>query len=224
MFCILSSGRLTGEEASRRLRGGREEPRTFPSFGRPLAFLRAVHDYCPVPIDAASAVTMQVPRGVRTTQKHARRRSCSTKQSTWAPDRSPDARRPQPFDAVTARRARPHPPHAVAAPFPHKNARRAVDANAARAVADLRQDADGQDHHARRGTERHDRQRQTKNPGQGGHPAGPAAVDFRGQATRGRPHVVGLQHPEGVDPPLSPEIERRRPRPFVVDDGRQLGF
>ncbi len=63
--------------------------------------------------------------GVRTTQKHARRNVSGTTQSAWAPDRSHSARGPQPPDAVTARRARPHPPHAIAAPFPKKNARRA---------------------------------------------------------------------------------------------------
>ena len=90
--------------------------------------------------------------------------------------------------------------------------------------ADLRQDADGQDHHARRRAVGHDRQREAEDPGQGGYPARPAAPHLRRQAARGRPHVVGLQHPEGVDPPLSTETERRRPRPFVVDDGRELGF
>merc|ERR1712146_44710 len=43
-----------------------------------------------------------------------------------------------------------------------------------------------------------------QDPGQGGHPARPAAPDLRGQAARGRPHAVGLQHPEGVDPPPGP--------------------
>merc|ERR1712176_376211 len=68
----------------------------------------------------------------------------------------------------------------------------------ARWHADLRQDADRQDHHARRGGLRLDRQRQGQDPGQGGHPARPAAPDLRGQAARGRPHPRGLQHPEGV--------------------------
>lgn len=36
-------------------------------------------------------------------------------------------------------------------------------------------------------------------PRQGGYPARPAASDLRRQAARGRPHAVGLQHPEGVD-------------------------
>ena len=66
---------------------------------------------------------------------------------------------------------------------------------------DLRQDPHGQDHHARRRAERHDRQREAEDPGQGGHPARPAASHFRGQAARGRPHALGLQHPEGVDAP-----------------------
>ncbi|CAK0818355.1 unnamed protein product [Prorocentrum cordatum] len=38
-----------------------------------------------------------------------------------------------------------------------------------------------------------------QDPGQGGHPAGPAAPDLRRQAAGGRPHAVGLQHPERVD-------------------------
>ena len=62
---------------------------------------------------------------------------------------------------------------------------------------DLRQDPHGQDDHARRRAVRHDRQRETEDPGQGGHPARPAALDFRGQAARGRPHAQRLQHPEG---------------------------
>ena len=63
--------------------------------------------------------------GVRTTQKHGRRRAQGTAQTAWAPDRSPDARRPQPFDAIAARRLHTHPPHTVAANSPPKNARRA---------------------------------------------------------------------------------------------------
>ena len=73
--------------------------------------------------------------------------------------------------------------------------------------ADLRQDPHGQDDHARRRAVRHDRQRETEDPGQGGHPARPAALDFRGQAARGRPHAQRLQHPEGVDAP--PRLHRR---------------
>ena len=48
---------------------------------------------------------------------------------------------------------------------------------------------------------RHHRERQAEDPGQGGHPPGPAAPHLRRQAARGRPHPLGLQHPEGVDPP-----------------------
>ncbi|CAM9826859.1 unnamed protein product, partial [Hapterophycus canaliculatus] len=44
---------------------------------------------------------------------------------------------------------------------------------------------------------------------QGGHPPGPAAPDLRGQAAGGRPHPVGLQHPEGVHPaPGAPPARR----------------
>merc|ERR1712063_230801 len=46
--------------------------------------------------------------------------------------------------------------------------------------------------------------------GQGGHPPRPAAPDLRGQAARGRPHPVRLQHPEGVDaPPGAPPARRQ---------------
>jgi ubiquitin len=38
-----------------------------------------------------------------------------------------------------------------------------------------------------------------EDPGQGGHPAGPAAPDLCRQAAGGRPHAGRLQHPEGVD-------------------------
>merc|ERR1712167_398927 len=69
----------------------------------------------------------------------------------------------------------------------------------ARRHADLRQDADGQDDHARGRAVGLDRQREGEDPGQGGYPTRPAAPDLRGQAARGRPHAVGLQHPEGVD-------------------------
>jgi len=118
----------------------------------------------------------------------------------------------------TARATAPAPRRRRA--FPPKNARLAPRAVDAPAPADLRQDADGQDHHAGRRAERHDRQRQTKNPGQGGHPAGPAAPHLRRQAARGRPHALRLQHPERKYITLSAKIARRRPRPFVVDDGR----
>ncbi|KAG2608012.1 hypothetical protein PVAP13_4NG293300 [Panicum virgatum] len=40
-----------------------------------------------------------------------------------------------------------------------------------------------------------------EDPGQGGHPAGPAASDLRRQAAGGWPHPGRLQHPEGVHPP-----------------------
>ncbi|KAH8632123.1 hypothetical protein IG631_13806 [Alternaria alternata] len=48
------------------------------------------------------------------------------------------------------------------------------------------------------------RQRQVQDPGQGGHSPGPTAPDLRRKATRGWPHSVRLQHPEGVNPPLGP--------------------
>ena len=70
------------------------------------------------------------------------------------------------------------------------------------------QDPHGQDDHTRRRAERHDRQREAEDPGQGGHPARPAAPHLRRQAARGRPHALGLQHPEGVDAPPRALIER----------------
>merc|ERR1712072_1571694 len=70
--------------------------------------------------------------------------------------------------------------------------------------ANLRQDAHWQDHHARRRGFGHDREREGQDPGQGGHPSRSAASDLRRQAARGRPHPLGLQHPEGVDPPSRP--------------------
>ncbi|KAH8619235.1 Ubiquitin 2 like Rad60 SUMO like Ubiquitin family Ubiquitin like domain [Trypanosoma vivax] len=69
----------------------------------------------------------------------------------------------------------------------------------ARRHADLREDADGQDDRAGGGGERHDREREGEDPGQGGYPAGPAAPDLCGEAAGGGPHAGGLQHPEGVD-------------------------
>ena len=39
---------------------------------------------------------------------------------------------------------------------------------------------------------------------QGGNPTRPAASHLRRQAAGGRPHPLGLQHPEGVDPPPRP--------------------
>merc|ERR1711988_14229 len=67
--------------------------------------------------------------------------------------------------------------------------------------ADLREDADGQDHHPGGRGLLLDRECEGEDPGQGGHPAGPAASDIRGQAARGRAHPCGLQHPEGVYTP-----------------------
>ena len=55
--------------------------------------------------------------------------------------------------------------------------------------ANLRQDAHGQDDHARSGVLGHHRQRQGEDSRQGRHPAGPAAFDLRREAARRRPHV-----------------------------------
>jgi len=43
--------------------------------------------------------------------------------------------------------------------------------------------------------------RLTSHRRQGRHPARPATPDLRRQAARRRPNPLGLQHPEGVDPP-----------------------
>uniref|UniRef100_A0A0E0NSQ5 Uncharacterized protein n=1 Tax=Oryza rufipogon TaxID=4529 RepID=A0A0E0NSQ5_ORYRU len=76
--------------------------------------------------------------------------------------------------------------------------------------ADLREDADGEDHHPRGGEQRRRRQRQGQDPGQGRYPAGPAAPHLRREAAGGWPHAGRLQHPEGVhaSPGASPT---RRP-------------
>merc|ERR1711963_786428 len=47
--------------------------------------------------------------------------------------------------------------------------------------ADLREDPDGQNHHAGGGVLGHHRQSEGQDPGQGGHPARPAAPHLRGQ-------------------------------------------
>ena len=79
--------------------------------------------------------------------------------------------------------------------------------------ADFREDADGEDDHAGRGVIGHYRQREGQDPGQGGHPAGPAAADLRGQAAGGRPDAGGLQYPEGVHaPPGAPSARREAHR------------
>merc|ERR1711924_326079 len=45
--------------------------------------------------------------------------------------------------------------------------------------------------------------------GQGRNSPGPAALDLRRQAARGRPDALRLQHPEGVDPSLGASSPRR---------------
>merc|ERR1711874_485912 len=52
------------------------------------------------------------------------------------------------------------------------------------------------------------RERQGQDPGQGGHPPGPAEADLCWQAVRGRQDSLGLQHPEGVYPALGPSPAR----------------
>eukprot|EP00968_Pinguiococcus_pyrenoidosus_P005768 scaffold377_cov269-Pinguiococcus_pyrenoidosus.AAC.1 len=64
--------------------------------------------------------------------------------------------------------------------------------------ADLREDPDGQDHHARCGAVGHHRECEDQDSGQRGHSARSAAPHLRRQAAGGRAHAVGLQHPEGV--------------------------
>merc|ERR1711870_43395 len=53
------------------------------------------------------------------------------------------------------------------------------------------------------------RERQGQDPGQGGHPPGPAEVDLRWQAARGRKDPLRLQHPEGVHSPPCPPSQGR---------------
>merc|ERR1712022_106318 len=58
-----------------------------------------------------------------------------------------------------------------------------------------------------------------QDPGQGGHPPGPAAPDLRREAAGGRPHTPGLQHPEGVhSAPRAPSAWR------VLDSGTFPGW
>ncbi|KAG5464932.1 hypothetical protein LSCM4_00380 [Leishmania orientalis] len=88
-------------------------------------------------------------------------------------------------------------PHARGLQHP-EGVHAAPGAAPARRHADLREDAHRQDDRAGGGGERHHREREGQDPGQGGHPAGPAAPDLRRQAAGGGPHARGLQHPEGV--------------------------
>ncbi|RMJ20518.1 ubiquitin, partial [Aspergillus sp. HF37] len=48
-----------------------------------------------------------------------------------------------------------------------------------------------------------------QDPGQGRDPARPAAPDLCRQAAGGRPHALGLQHPEGIDAPSRAPAPRR---------------
>ncbi len=89
--------------------------------------------------------------------------------------------------------------HAVGLQHP-EGVHAAPGAAAARRHADLRQDVDGQDDHSRGRAVGHDREREEQDPGQGGHPAGPAAADLPRQAAGGQAHAVGQQHPEGEHP------------------------
>jgi len=61
----------------------------------------------------------------------------------------------------------------------------------------LRQNPHRQDHHTRGRVKWYHRQCQEQDPGQGGHPAWPAASDLRRQAVGGWPYAERLQHPEG---------------------------
>ncbi|EAT86934.2 hypothetical protein SNOG_05870 [Parastagonospora nodorum SN15] len=81
--------------------------------------------------------------------------------------------------------------------------------------ADLREDSHRQDHHAGGRVIGHNRQCEEQDPGQGGHSPGPAAPDLRRKATRGWPHPVRLQHPEGVDSALGPPSPWRHHRAFA---------
>merc|ERR1712119_255532 len=69
-----------------------------------------------------------------------------------------------------------------------------------RGGSDLREDPHREDHHPRGRALRHHREREGQDPGQGGHPPGPAEVDLRWQTARRRKDPLRLQHPEGVHP------------------------
>merc|ERR1712203_1138873 len=75
--------------------------------------------------------------------------------------------------------------------------------------ADLREDPHWEDHHPGGRALRHHREREGQDPGQGGHPPGPAEVDLRWQAARRRKDSVRLQHSEGVHPPSCSPSQRR---------------
>merc|ERR1712166_1163764 len=64
--------------------------------------------------------------------------------------------------------------------------------------ADLCEDLDWQDYHIGCRGQRHHRQCQGQDPGQGGHSTRSAALDLCRQAAGRWPHLVRLQHPEGV--------------------------
>merc|ERR1712108_62719 len=66
--------------------------------------------------------------------------------------------------------------------------------------ADLREDPHREDHHPGGRALRHHRECEGQDPGQGGHPPGPAEADLRWQAARRRKDPLRLQHPEGVHP------------------------
>merc|ERR1712179_694471 len=60
--------------------------------------------------------------------------------------------------------------------------------------ADLREDPHREDHHPRGRALRHHREREGQDPGQGGHPPGPAEVDLRWQAAGRWKDSLRLQH------------------------------
>merc|ERR1711959_686198 len=67
--------------------------------------------------------------------------------------------------------------------------------------ANLCEDTHRQDHHSRSRGYRHDRGCEGKDPGQGGHPTRPAALDLCWEAVGGWAYPARLQHSEGVDTP-----------------------